>query len=153
MMHIHIHSFCSIWNLNNWLQQLFVETVLSHLCFLVTLVTLPTPLLVEVDSRSQCSAELQEHKPWARPRSRPGLQWAKPVSDPGQTQIRSGSDLNCHNLQCWEANLTQVSYWKVEVFRENSCNYLIKIFIFSGSLPNIFSVAFESRQFWNPEFN
>ena len=51
-------------------------------------------VLVEVDAHLHRIAELQEHKPWARPRSRPGLQWAKPVSDPSQTQIRSGSGLD-----------------------------------------------------------
>jgi len=88
-------------------------------------------VLVEVDSRSHRRAELQEHKPWARPRSRPDLQWAKPVSDPGQTQIRPGSDLNCHNLQCWEANLTQVSYWQVDC---------------SGKLLQLFNLIF--NVFW-----
>ena len=48
----------------------------------------------------------------------------RPRPDPGQTWTV--------NLQCWEANLTQVSLLKVRSVQENSRNYLFKHLIFSA---------------------
>ena len=107
--------------------------------------------LAEVDSRSHRSAESQEHKPWARPRSRPGLQWAKPVSDPDQTR-RVRPELSQSTVLRGEL---ATGLLQVEVFSKILATNLVSYLVFSWYCKTscqTFSVACESRQFQNPEF-
>ena len=74
-------------------------------------------VLVEVDSRSHRSAELQEHKPWARPRS-------------DQTRVRPELSIYSVERRTWHKFL----YWKLEVFRKTLATIYLNIWYFLQTL-------------------